>query len=77
MKGSHGFRLARELEETKKDLKKWNKGVFGLVRERIKAKQANIAEIQQKPPTKENLKLEASLNLELDDWLTKEELRWK
>ena len=77
MKGSHGFRLARELEETKKDLKKWNKGVFGLVRERIKAKQANIAEIQQKPPTKENLELEASLNLELDDWLTKEELRWK
>ena len=77
MKGSHRFRLARELEETKKDLKKWNKEVFGLVRERIKAKQANIAKIQQKPSTKENLELEASLNLELDDWLTKEELRWK
>ena len=69
VEGSYGFRLARKLEETKKDLKKWNKEVFGLVRERIKAIQANIAEIQQKPPTKENL--------ELDDWLTKEELRWK
>uniref|UniRef100_A0A7N2L3I4 Reverse transcriptase n=1 Tax=Quercus lobata TaxID=97700 RepID=A0A7N2L3I4_QUELO len=29
----------------------------------------------RKPPTKPEL--EASLNLELDDWLTKEELRWK
>nr|POE91951.1 hypothetical protein CFP56_33154 [Quercus suber] len=77
VEGSNGFRLARKLEETKKDLKKWNKEVFGLVRERIKAIQANIAEIQQKSPTKENLELEASLNLELDDWLTKEELRWK
>ena len=72
-----GFDLQENWKRQKKDLKKWNKEVFGLVRERIKAKQANIAEIQQKPPTKENLKLEASLNLELDDWLTKEELRWK
>ena len=75
VEGSYGFRLARKLEETKKDLKKWNKEVFGLVRERIKAIQANIAKIQQKLPTK--LELEASLNLELDDWLTKEDLRWK
>ena len=65
------------MEETKKDLKKWNKKVFGLVRERIKALQANITEIRQKPPTKENLELEVTLNLEFDDWLTKEELRWK
>ena len=72
-----GFDLQENWKRQKKDLKKWNKEVFGLVRERIKAKQANIAEIQQKPPTKENLELEASLNLELDDWLTKEELRWK
>ena len=72
-----GFDLQENWKRQKKDLKKWNKEVFGLVRERIKAKQANIAEIQQKPPTKENLELEASLNLELDDWLTMEELRWK
>ena len=60
-----------------KKIKKWNKEVFGLVRERIKALQANITEIRQKPPTKENLELEVTLNLEFDDWLTKEELRWK
>nr|POE75985.1 hypothetical protein CFP56_23447 [Quercus suber] len=46
VEGSNGFRLARKLEETKKDLRKWNKEVFGLVRERIKAIQANIAELQ-------------------------------
>lgn len=72
-----GFDLQENWKRQKKDLKKQNKQGFGLVRERIKAIQANIAEIQQKPPTKENLELEASLNLELDDWLTKEELRWK
>ena len=77
VEGSHGFRLANKLERTKKDLKKWNKEVFGIVKERIKSLQANIAEIQQKPPTKENLELEAALSLELDDWLLRDELRLK
>ena len=77
VEGSHDFRLANKLERTKKDLKKWNKEVFGIVRERIKSLQANIAEIQQKPPTKENLELEAALSLELDDWLLRDELRLK
>ena len=54
-----------------------NNEVFGIVRERIKSLQANIAEIQQKPPTKENLELEAALSLELDDWLLRDELRLK
>ena len=69
--------VANKLERIKKDLKKWNREVFGIVKERIKSLQANIAEIQQKPPTKENLELEATLSLELDDWLLKDELRLK
>ena len=77
VEGSHSFRLVNKLEKTKKDLKKWNKEVFGIVRERIKLLQANIAGIQQKPPTKENLELEAALSLELDDWLLRDELRLK
>ena len=77
VEGSHGFRLANKLERTKKDLKKWNKEVFSIVRERIKSLQVNIAEIQQKPPTKENLELEATISLELDDWLLRDELRLK
>nr|POE51180.1 hypothetical protein CFP56_49397 [Quercus suber] len=77
VEGSHGFHLANKLERTKKDLKKWNREVFGIVRERIKSLQANIAEIQLKPPTKENLELEAALSLELEDWLLRDELRLK
>ena len=69
--------VANKLERIKKDLKKWNREVFGIVKERIKSLQANIAEIQQKPPTRENLELEAALSLELDDWLLKDELRLK
>ena len=33
------------------------------------------AEVQQFPPTRENLQLEASLNLELDEWLDREDIR--
>jgi len=40
---SHGFRLTNKLEKTKKDLKKWNRQVFGIAKERIKSLQANIA----------------------------------
>ena len=40
---SHGFRLTNKLEKTKKDLKKWNREVFGISKERIKSLQANIA----------------------------------
>ena len=69
--------VANKLERIKKDLKKWNREVFGIVKERIKSLQANIVEIQQKPPTRENLELEAALSLELDDWLLKDELRLK
>ena len=69
--------VANKLERIKKDLKKWNREVFGIVKERIKSLQANIAKIQQKPPTRENLELEAALSLELDDWLLKDELRLK
>ena len=67
VEGSHNFRLANKLERTKNDLKKWNREVFSIFRKRIKLHQANIAKIQQKPPTKKNLELEATLSLELDD----------
>ena len=57
VKGSHDFCLANKLERTKKDLKKWNREVFGIVREKIKLLQANIAKIQQKTPHKRKLRI--------------------
>jgi len=41
----HGFKLVRKLLETKNDVRKWNKNVFGIVQERIKVLQASIAKI--------------------------------
>ena len=67
VEGSQGYRLARNLDATRRDLKRWNKKCLGNSRERIKELEAKIARLQVSNPTRENLELEASLNLELDD----------
>ena len=73
--GSQGFKLVKKLSVTSQELKCWNKSSFGNSKEKIKGLKAKIAEVQQFPPTRENLELEASLNLELDEWLDKEDMR--
>lgn len=72
--GSNYLRIWKK-KKTSKDLKVWNKKLFGLVKERIKALQSATYEIQQnlKPPSKENLETETALNLELGKWLSREE----
>ena len=60
---------------TSHELKRWNKSTFGNSKAKIKGLKAKIAELQQFPPTRENLELEASLNLEFDEWLDKEDMR--
>ena len=54
----------------------WNKSCFGCTQSRIKELEEKIKSIQDATPTKETIKLEASLNLELNDWLEREELKW-
>uniref|UniRef100_A0A2N9F3J3 RNase H type-1 domain-containing protein n=1 Tax=Fagus sylvatica TaxID=28930 RepID=A0A2N9F3J3_FAGSY len=44
---------------------------------RIKELEKRIAELQDQDPTRENLENEAALCLELDEWLEKEEVKWK
>lgn len=51
----------------KRELKGWNNRSFGNSREIIKEIEKKIAMIQNLEPTKENLELEASLSLELDE----------
>ena len=60
---------------TCRELKCWNKSTFGNSKEKIKGLKAKIAEVQQFAPIRENLELEASLNLEFDEWLDKEDMR--
>ena len=71
------LKLDKKLDATKRDLKRWNKSCFGNSRERIKELEQKIAQIQSLEATKENLELEASLNLELDERLAREDLKWK
>ena len=65
VEGSQGYRLARKLDATRRDLKRWNKNCFGISRERIKELEAKIARLQVSNPPRENLELEASLNWNL------------
>lgn len=51
----------------KRELKGWNNRSLGNSREIIKEIEKKIAMIQNLEPTKENLELEASLSLELDE----------
>ncbi|XP_050259924.1 uncharacterized protein LOC126704995 [Quercus robur] len=75
--GPQSLKLAKKLEATRRDLKRWNKSCFGSSREKIKELEQKIAQIQSLEATKENLELEASLSLELDEWLAREDLKWK
>lgn len=59
----------------KRELKRWINRSFGNSREIIKEIEKKIAMIQNLEPTKENLELEASLSLELDEWLAREVLK--
>nr|POE60241.1 hypothetical protein CFP56_77219 [Quercus suber] len=75
VEGSHGFKRAKKLSVTCRNLLRWNKENFGNTKEKIKDLQNKISLIQQAVPSRENLNTEASLNLALDDWLTREDLR--
>ena len=75
VEGSHEFRLAKKLSVTSSELVRWNKNSFGNTKEKIKVLEDKLLKIQQAAPTKENLNLEASLNLELDEWLARKDLR--
>ena len=48
---------------------------MGIQKEKIKDLQDKLLKIQQAAPTKENLNIEASLNLELNEWRAREDLR--
>ena len=76
VKGFHSYKLARKQDATKREIRRWNKTSFGHVQERIKAFENRLAKIQNVDPSKENLEMEVSLNLELDGWKTRNEIKW-
>ena len=67
VEGSQCFKLARKIQQTRQDLKVWNRTQFGYTKTKIREIEARIKEVQDRAPTKENLELEATLYLELDE----------
>ncbi len=77
MEGSQSFKLAKKIKRVADDLKSWNKNHFGYAKTRIKELEKLIEEVRGRDLTKENLEIEAAFCLELEEWMEKEELKWK
>uniref|UniRef100_A0A2N9GPX3 Reverse transcriptase zinc-binding domain-containing protein n=1 Tax=Fagus sylvatica TaxID=28930 RepID=A0A2N9GPX3_FAGSY len=77
IEGSQNFILDRKCQRVKHEFIHWNKHVFGNTKARIKALEDKIKEIQDLDPCQENIEMEAALNVELNEWLEWEELKWK
>jgi predicted XRE-type DNA-binding protein len=69
--------LLKNCHKVKKEFINWNKIVFGQTKDRISAIEEKIKVLQELPPSPENIEMKAALNLELNEWLEKEELKWK
>ena len=63
VEGSHCFKLARRIQQTKHDLKVWNMNQFFYAKTKSREIEVRIKEVQDRAPTKENLELEAALYL--------------
>ena len=77
VEGSQSFKLAKKIKRVGDELKSWNKNHFGYAKTRIKELEKLIEEVRGRDPTKENLEIEVALCLELEEWMEKEELKWK
>ena len=75
--GSQSVKLMKGCQKARKDFIKWNRSMFGFVKSRIKEIENKLKLVQDLDPTQENLAMEAALHLELNEWLEREELKWR
>uniref|UniRef100_A0A2N9J510 Reverse transcriptase zinc-binding domain-containing protein n=1 Tax=Fagus sylvatica TaxID=28930 RepID=A0A2N9J510_FAGSY len=76
VEGSQNFVLGKKFQTVRRDFIYWNKMVFGNAKVRIKAIKDQIKAIQDLDPSRENLDMEAALNVKLNEWLEREEAKW-
>ncbi|KAF4389627.1 hypothetical protein F8388_009760 [Cannabis sativa] len=65
--GIKSFQLVSKLENTRRSLSKWNRTHFGMCKEKLKALNRLLLEVQQRTPSDVNLKLEADIILEMEE----------
>ena len=75
--GSHHYRLVKKIHRVQKDFIVWNRTTFGLTRDRIPELEERLKVIQVMNPSQENLAREAAIQLELNEWLEREEIKWR
>ena len=77
MRGTPMFKVCEKLKETKNEFKLWSMECFGNIQSNIKECWKKLEKIQGEDPTKENLNKEASIYLNLREWLQREETLWR
>uniref|UniRef100_A0A803Q5F6 CCHC-type domain-containing protein n=1 Tax=Cannabis sativa TaxID=3483 RepID=A0A803Q5F6_CANSA len=75
--GIKSFELVSKLENTRRSLSKWNRTHFGMCKEKLKALNRLLLEVQQRTPSDVNLKLEADIILEMEEVETRQAEIWK
>ncbi|KAF4346148.1 hypothetical protein G4B88_021466 [Cannabis sativa] len=75
--GFQSFMLCRRLHSTAKALSKWNREVFGHCQFKLQALERLLIEVQNRIPSKENVELEGSIMLEIDEVEKRLESIWK
>ena len=77
VEGSQNLKLMKRIHNVHQEFISWNRQVFGYAKTRIKELEDHLKELQDLPPSQENLSKEAALNLELNEWFEREEVKWR
>uniref|UniRef100_A0A803NGA8 Endonuclease/exonuclease/phosphatase domain-containing protein n=1 Tax=Cannabis sativa TaxID=3483 RepID=A0A803NGA8_CANSA len=75
--GFQSFRLCHRLRSTAKALCKWNREVFGHCQFKLQALERLLSEVQSRDPSQENVELEGTIMLEIDEVEKQLESIWK
>ena len=77
VEGSHTYVLYRKQKLTTKALNKWNREVLGYCNSMIKELSTKISEVQAQDRTKVNARSKAKIQVELNEWLRRNEVLWQ
>ena len=76
-KGPAFTKLYKKQAKTREALRKWNKEMFGHCQVRTNLLIEKIIEVQNRPPSENNGKIEEELQIELSEWPFRSEILWK
>ncbi|KAL9663675.1 hypothetical protein QQ045_019066 [Rhodiola kirilowii] len=71
------FNFMDKLGNIKRPIMEWNRKVFGRVDQKLSRLRDALDEIRQCPRSSDSIDKERQLNVEMDEWLSREELMWQ